>query len=97
LEHTAQRTLPVTAVLPEGQAPHKGDPVAFEKVLASHSVQLVLKVAPLLGFFFPAAHLLQSFTLETPLANEYVPDGHAAQASSLLMRCSTATSLPYCP
>jgi hypothetical protein len=76
---------------------HAEEPSISDFVLAAQFVQFVLKVAPWCGFFLPAAHLLQSFTLETPLANEYVPDGHAAQASSLLMRCSTATSLPYCP
>jgi hypothetical protein len=48
----------------------KEDPVDFEKVLTAQTVQFVLKMAPWCGFFFPAAHLLQSFKRVTPLAEE---------------------------
>jgi len=56
------------------------DPVAFEKVSISHSVQLVLEVAPWCGFFFPAAQLLHSSELVKPVADEYRPCGHPRQA-----------------
>jgi len=52
------------------------DPVVFEKVLTAHSEQLILKVAPLFGFFFPAAHLLQSSKRVAPFAEEYRPAKH---------------------
>jgi hypothetical protein len=66
--------------------------------LAAQLGQFVLKVAPSCGFFFPAAHLLQSFTLVTPVAEEYVPDGHAAQAALSEVRLiASKVGVPYMP
>jgi hypothetical protein len=73
--------LPATAKRPVAQPSHSEDPATSDFVLARQFVQSTLKVEPLFGFFFPAAHLLQSFKLETALAEEYVPDGHALQAT----------------
>jgi hypothetical protein len=69
--------LPFSAERPVAHEMQLEDPSTSDFVFAAHFVQLVLKVAPRCGFFFPAAHLLQSFKLDTPLADEYRPDGHA--------------------
>ena len=71
--------LPASDNLPTSQFTHSEVPVAFAKVLTTHSVQLPLKVAPWCGLFFPAAHSLQSFRLIKPVADEYRPGGHPRQ------------------
>ena len=62
--------LPSAAVSPAPQETHVEEPSSSDFVLLAQSVQLLLEAEPLFGFFFPAAHLLHSFTLETPLADE---------------------------
>jgi hypothetical protein len=74
--------LPWSACLPTPHDTHAEDPSSSDFVLTAQRVQFVLKVAPSCGFFFPAAHLLQSFKLDTPLAEEYLPDGHALHETS---------------
>jgi hypothetical protein len=74
--------LPSSAFLPTPQDTHSEDPSTSDFVLTAQSVQSLLEAELLFGFFFPAAHLLQSFKLETPLAEEYVPDGHVLQDST---------------
>jgi hypothetical protein len=73
--------LPSEAERPSAHDMHSEDPSTSDIVFAAHSVQLPLKVAPWRGFFFPAAHLLQSSKLDTPLAEEYLPGGHDLQES----------------
>ena len=77
--HLVHVALPSSDFSPTPQETHSKDPSSFDFVLASHFVQLVLKVAPRFGFFFPAAHLLQSSGLVTPVADEYRPRGHPTQ------------------
>ena len=46
----------------------------------------------------PGGHSLQSVALTTPFADEYVPCGQAAQATSAEMRsCAFKFGLPYVP
>ena len=63
--------LPATAERPSAHDMHSADPATSDFVLGPQSVQSVLKVEPLFGFFFPAAHLLHNALLETAVAEEY--------------------------
>ena len=90
--------LPLSACLPTPHDTHVEDPSPRDFVLTAQSVQFVLKVAPGRGFFFPAAHLLQSSTLLAPMADEYVPDGHSAQAALSETRLiASKFGVPYLP
>ena len=71
--------LPFLAKRPAAHEMHAEDPSTSDIVFAAQSVQLLLKVAPLFGFFFPAAQLLQSSELVKPVADEYRPCGHPMQ------------------
>ena len=90
--------LPFLEVRPRAHWSHSEDPSNSDVVLATQFVQSALKVEPLFGFFFPAAHLLQSVALTTPFADEYVPCGHASQAAPAEVRsCASKFGLPYVP
>jgi len=63
--------LPLFDDLPTSQSTQSEDPATSDFVLGPQSVQSALKVEPLFGFFFPAAHLLHNASLETAVAEEY--------------------------
>jgi hypothetical protein len=50
--------LPAAAKRPSAHGMHSEDPSSSDFVFAAQSVQLLLKLALLFEFFFPAAHLL---------------------------------------
>ena len=58
---------------PDGHGKQYDDPDVAAYVLLPQSVQAVLFTEPLLGLILPAAHLLQSSKLFTPLAEENLP------------------------
>jgi hypothetical protein len=58
---------------------HTDDPSFSDFVFTAQLVQLLLKLAPLFEFFFPAAHLLHLSELIKPVAEEYRPSGHPMQ------------------
>ena len=71
--------LPAKADRPSTHGMHSEDPSSSDFVFSAQSVQLLLKLAPLFGFFFPAAHLLHLSELINPVAEEYRPSGHPMQ------------------
>ena len=78
-KQSVHAVLPFLAKRPVAHEMHANDPSTSDFVSAAQSVQLLLKVAPLFGFFFPAAQLLQSSGLVKPVADEYRPSGHPMQ------------------
>ena len=78
-KQSVHEVLPAEAERPSAHEMHAEDPSSSDFVFAAQSVQLLLKLAPWFGFFFPAAHLLQSSGLVKPVADEYRPSGHPRQ------------------
>ena len=78
-KQSLHEVLPVSANRPVAHEMHPEDSSTSDIVFTAQSVQLLLKVAPLFGFFFPAAQLLQSSELVKPVADEYRPCGHPIQ------------------
>jgi hypothetical protein len=55
-------------------------------------------VMPFSVEYLPGEQSLQSVALKTPVADEYVPCGHASQAAPAEIRfCASKFGLPYVP
>jgi hypothetical protein len=57
-KQSVHEVLPSAAKRPVAHGMHSEDPSSSDFVFAAQSVQLLLKLALLFEFFFPAAHLL---------------------------------------
>ena len=81
--------LPGSEDLPASQFTHFEDPSSSDFVFAAQRVQFLLKLAPWCGFFFPAAHLLQSSERVTPLAEEYRPAMHLIHETFIILELAS--------
>jgi hypothetical protein len=88
-KQSLHEVLPSAAKRPVAHEMQAEDPSTSDFVCTAQSVQLLLKVAPWFGFFFPAAHLLQSSKRVTPFAEEYRPAMHLIHETSIMSELAT--------